>query len=376
MRRYFPVIVTSVGFAIVVALAQGKQAGLKPPVAKKVPKVTEIHGDKLVDDYYWLREKKDSEVIKHLEAENAYTAAVMKPALPLQEKLYKEFLSRIQQTDTTAPLRIGNYWYYTRTEEGKQYPIHCRKPVGPDAKESIILDVNERAKGHKFFKVNVHVVSDDGNLLAYSSDTTGFRNYTLHVKDLRTGKLLPDELNTVDSVVWASDNQTLYYVTEDDAKRPYRLWRHKLGDAQEKGTLLHEEKDELFDVAVTRSQDKKFVLVNIVSYLSTEVRYLKRDQAEAKLTVVLPRQEEHRYDVDHRDGLFYIRTNKEAKNFRLVTAPVATPGPKHWQELIVHRPDVMLDTVHVFAGHLMLEERFNGLERFVVFDPAKRSRPL
>src|SRR5260370_19330246 len=223
MRRYFPVMVVQLGTRILVAGAQGQPAGLKPPVAQKVPKVTEIHGDKPVDDYYWLREKKDSEVIKHLEAENAYTAAVMKPALPLQEKLYKEFLSRIQQTDTTAPLRIGNYWYYTRTEEGKQYPIHCRKPVGPDAKESIILDVKEPAKGHNVFKVNVQLGSGDGNLLAYSSDTTGFRNYTLPVKDLRTGKLLPDELNTVDSVVWASHNQTLYYVTEDDATRPYRL---------------------------------------------------------------------------------------------------------------------------------------------------------
>jgi oligopeptidase B len=374
MRRTLPLAAASLGFVAFLVLLHGQPDEPRPPVATQVPKVTEIHGDRLVDNYYWLRGKQDPEVIKYLQDENAYTDAVMKPTAPLQNKLYREFLSRIDQTDSTAPVRMGAWSYYSRTREGKQYPIYCRKAIATGAREQVILDVNALAADHKFYKVNVRVVSDDGNLLAYSSDTTGFREYTLHVKDLHNGELLPDELRKVDSVAWASDNRTLYYVTEDNAKRAYRLWRHKLGDAQAQDTLLYEEKDELFDLTVSRSADKQYVLLNIVSYGSTEVRYLKRDGAAAGLQMVLPREENHRYEVEHRDGLFYIRTNKGAKNFRLVTAPVATPDAQHWTELIPHRPAVMLDTVHVFADHLVLEERFNGLERIAVFDPATKRR--
>src|SRR5262249_34692230 len=285
-----------------------------------------------------------------------------------------EFLSRIQQTDVTAPVKDGGYWYYTRTVEGKQYPIHCRKAGSLDAEEQILLDLNELAKDHKFYSVNVRTVSDDGNLMAFTDDITGCREYTLRIKDLRTGKLLPDKLTKVDSVVWGSDNRMLYYVTEDEAKRPYRLWRHRLGDGQEQDTLLHEEKDELYDIDVARSRDRKYVFLNLFSYDNTEVRYLRRDEPNDALQVVVPRQEGHRYDVEHRGGLFYIRTNKDAKNFRLVTAPVATPDFKHWQELIPHRPEVLLDRVHPFAGHVVLAERYDGLDRIVIFDPQTKKR--
>jgi oligopeptidase B len=371
MRRY---LLPGLTCLFLLSSLHAQPTGPQPPVAKQVPKVTEIHGDKLIDNYYWLRQKKDPEVLKHLEAENAYTEAVMKPTLPLEDRLYKEFLARIDQTDTTVPVRIGKHWYYTRTEEGKQYPIHCRKEGNLDAKEQVILDVNELARGHKFCKVNVHVVSDDGNLLAYTIDNVGFRDYVLHVKDLRTGKLLGDKLTKVDSVVWAGDNRTLFYVTEDEAKRSYRLWRHQLGDPQDKDTLLHDEKDELFDIDVVHSRDRKYVFLNIVSFTSTEVRYLERDKPGGELKVLNPREPDHRYDAEHRDGLFYIRTDKGAKNFRLMTVPVATPAAKHWKELIPHRPEVLLDSVHVFAGYLVLGERFNGLDRIVLFDPATRKR--
>jgi oligopeptidase B len=376
MRRHFHLGLTFLSLFALVALVQAQPGGPRPPVAKKVAKLTELHGDTLVDNYYWLRQKQDPEVIKYLETENAYTDQVMKPTVPLQEKLYKEFLDRIQQTDLSVPVRIDNYWYYSRTQEGKQYPVHCRKQGSLDGKEQIILDVNELAREHKFFNVGAHVVSDDGNLLAFSSDITGFRDYTLHVKDLRTGQMLPDKLTKVGAVVWAADNLTLFYVTEDHAKRPYRLWRHKLGDAQDKDSLLHEEKDELFRVGVAHSKDRKYVFLNIGSFTSSEVHYLKRDQPEARFAVLLAREADHRYNVEHRNGEFYIRTNKAAKNFRLVTAPVATPGPKHWQELIAHRPEVLLDNVGVFAGHLVLSERESGLERLVIFDPASKKRTL
>lgn len=344
----------------------------RPPVAKKVPRITEIHGDRLVDDYYWLREKKDPDVLKHLAAENAYTEAVMKPTEPLQKRLYKEYLNRIQQTDVTVPVHLGNHWYYTRTEEKKQYPIHCRKAGNLDAPEQVLLDVNQLAEGHPFYDVKVHVPSDDGNLLAYTVDVTGFRDFILHVKDLRTGKDLADKLTKVDTVAWAGDNQTLFYVTEDDAKRAYRLWRHKLSDPQERDVLLHEEKDELYDLTVTPTRDRKYILLKIFSYDATETRYLERDRPDSPLQVVLPREEEHRYDVEHRAGQFFIRTNKNAKNFRLVTAPVK--APKSWHELIPHRPEVLLDHVHTFDGHLVLEERAGGLDRIVIFDPATGKR--
>jgi oligopeptidase B len=374
MRRY---LTASLGCLALFALsvpAWSQPAAPKPPVAKQVPRVTELHGEKLVDPYYWLRQKKDPEVLKYLEAENAYTDTVMKPTEPLQERLYKEFLSRIKQTDLGVPVREGGYWYYSRTEEGKQYPIHCRKPGSPDGPEQVLLDLNEMAKGHKFYGVAVRQVSDDGNLLAFTDDTTGFRDYTLHVKDLRTGKLLPDRLTKVDSVAWAADNRTLFYVTEDDAKRSYRLYRHQLGDPQDKDKLLYEEKDDLYDIGISRSRDRKYLFLNIVSYGATEVRYLPSDRPEGAMKVVLPREQDHRYDVEHRDGRFYIRTNKGAKNFRLVTAPVATPGPEHWEELVPHRPEVLLADVDPFASHVVLGERQGGLDRIVILDPATKKR--
>jgi oligopeptidase B len=354
--------------------APGQPERARPPVAKKVAKLTELHGETLTDDYYWLRQKKDPEVIKYLDAENAYTAAVMQPTEPLQEKLYQEFLARIKQTDLSVPTREGGYWYYTRTEQGKQYPIHCRKKGSLEGEEQVLLDVNELAKGHKFYSVAARVVSDDGDRLAYTNDVTGFREYALRIKDLRTGETLADQLVKVGAVVWAADNQTLFYVTEDHAKRPYRLWRHRIGDPQEKDTLLFEEKDELYRVGISHSRDRKYLFLTIGSFTASEVHYLTRDEPLGKFTVLMPREEGHRYTVEHRGGTFYIRTNKDAKNFRLVTCPAAKPNRKNWQELISHRPEVMLERVDVFAGHLVLGEREGGLQRLVIFDPATKQR--
>src|ERR1043166_5122275 len=222
---------------------------LQPPTTEKKPKVTEVNGDRLVDNYFWLREKTNPAVIAHLEAENAYATAVMKPTEALQEKLYNEILSHIKQTDVNVPYRQGNYFYYSRTKEGLQYPMFYRKKGSLDAAEELILDQNELAKGQKFMSLGALLPSDDGNLLAFSTDNTGYRQYLLQIKDLRTGQMLPEKIERVDSVAWANDNQTLFYVTEDaKTKRNDKLWRHVLGT--DKYDLIYEEKDELFDLGV------------------------------------------------------------------------------------------------------------------------------
>jgi oligopeptidase B len=337
-----------------------------PPVAKKVPKTDTIHGDTRVDNYFWLRQKDSPEVRQYLEAENAYTAAFMKPTKPLQEKLYQEMLGRIQQTDASVPAREGGYYYYSRQVEGKQYAIHCRKKGSLDAPEEIILDENELAKGKAYFAVAAFEVSDDGNLLAYSYDLTGFRQYTLRVKDLRTGQLLADRAAKVTSVAWAADNKTLFYTTENASKRSDRLIRHPLG--RKHGDLVYEEKDELYDVAVGRTRDKEYLLVGAESKTTTEFRYLKSDQPHGAWQVVLPRQEGHEYHVSHRHGQWYLRTNKDARNFRLVTAPVATPGPDHWKDLIPARPDVLLEDVDLFENFCVASERSGALPHLRLID--------
>src|SRR5262245_49525305 len=234
-------------------------AAATPPVAKVVPHKTEIHCDLRIDNYFWLREKTNPDVIKYLEAENAYTAAVMKPAEPLRDALYKEMLGRIKQTDLSVPTRDHGYFYYSRTVEGQQYPIHCRKKGGLDAAEEVMLDANAMAEGHKFFNIGGTHVSDDGNLLAFGTDTTGFREYYLSVKDLRTGKILEERFVKAASAAWAADNRTLFYVTEDHAKRPHKLWRHIVGEPKDKDVLVNEEKDELYRLNVSRSRDRKYL---------------------------------------------------------------------------------------------------------------------
>jgi oligopeptidase B len=352
-------------FAIMKVMAQDGNSMIEPPVTEKKPKVTEINGDKLVDNYFWLREKTNPAVIAHLEAENAYTDSVMKPTAALQEKLYNEILSHIKQTDNTVPYRWGNYFYYTRTVEGQQYSIFCRKQGSLNAPEQILLDLNEMAKGQKFMSVGSFAPSDDGNLLAFSTDNTGYRQYTLQVKNLKTGELLPEKIERVDNVAWATDNKTLFYVTEDDVtKRNDKMFRHVLGS--DKYELLYNEKDELFDIGVGRSRDKAVILLGAYSKTSTEFQYIPANDPNAAWKIVLPRQADHEYDVDHRGDLFYIRTNKGATNFRVVTAPVSDPSEKNWKEFVPHRPVVKIEGVDLFSDHAVLSEWENGLEQIEI----------
>ena len=367
LSAFFTLCITFTLSNLIRAQSNLGATSLQPPMAEKKPKTTNIHGETLVDDYFWLREKTNPAVMAHLQAENAYSEAVMKPTAPLQEKLYNEMLSHIKQTDVNVPYRWGSYFYYTRTEEGKQYPIFCRKRGSLEAPEEIVLDQNELAKGQKFMSVGAFVPSDDGNLLAYTTDNTGYRQYTLRVKDLRNEELLPESIERVDNVVWATDNKTMFYVTEDAVtKRSNKFFRHVLGTNQ--SDLVYEEKDEMFDIGVGRSRDKAVIFLEAASKTSTESRYLPADKPTADLKVVLPRQPDHEYDVDHRGDLFYIRSNKGAKNFRIVTAPVTDPSEKNWKEFVSHRPAVKVEGISLFADHAVLSEWENGLQQLEVID--------
>ncbi|MGO9123717.1 MAG: S9 family peptidase [Terriglobales bacterium] len=338
-----------------------------PPVAKKVPKITEIHGRKLVDNYSWLRDKKNPEVKAYLEAENAYTAAVMKPTELLQNQLYGEMLSRIKETDVEVPYREGAYFYYTRTQAGKQYSIHCRKRGSLEAPEEIVLDVNELAKDQAFMRVAAHEVSDDGNLLAYSTDNTGFRQYVLEVKDLRTGKLLGDHAEKVGSVVWANDNQTLYYTVEDPAKRQYRLYRHTVGTSGH-DELVYEEKDERFNLYAMKTRSKAYIFLISASHTTSEVQYIPADQPAAPWKIMEPRKQDVEYYPDHNGDYFYIRVNDTGRNFRLVKAPVTDPRSHNWQEVLAQRASVMLEDTDFFKNFYVQYERENGLPQIRVTD--------
>jgi oligopeptidase B len=340
-----------------------------PPVARRHPVETVIHGDCLVDDYAWLRDKRSPEVIAHLNAENAYTDAVLRDTEPFQEKLYQEMLGRILQTDLSVPYRLRGYLYFTRTEEGKQYPLHFRKRDAEGSPDELLLDLNALAAGHSFLSLGSFAVSDDNCLLAYSLDTTGFRHYTLQIKNLRTGELLPGVIERVTSAAWAADNRTLFYTVEDETtKRSYRLYRHVLGST-EPDALLYEEADERFRIDIERTRSGSFLLLNIASHTTSEVRFVPAAHPAADFRLIAPREDNHEYYVDHHpgascgasSGIFYIRTNSGGRTFRLMTAAVENPSRDTWREFVPNRPDVMLASAQAFQTHLVLLEREAGL---------------
>ncbi len=358
------------------ALEISEGAILGPPVARREPVEHVLHGDRRVDHYAWLRNKENPEVLAHLEAENAYTDAILKPTEAFQEKLYQEMLERIQQTDLTVPYRLRGHLYFTRTEEGKQYAIHCRRRQAEGAAEALLLDLNLLAEGHSFLGLDAFEVSEDNQLLAYSTDNTGFRQYVLQIKDLRDGKIFPERFERVTSVAWASDNRTLFYTVEDETtKRSHRLYRHVLGST-EPDQLLHEEADERFRIEVERTSSGAFLLLTIASHTTSEVRFLRADQPAGEFRLIAPREDNHEYYADHHpglapnpsDGLFYIRTNSGGRTFRLVTAPVSDPRREFWREVIPNRTEVMLAAVEVFQTHLVLLEREGGLPYLRIVD--------
>ncbi len=340
----------------------------QPPVAEKRPVETTLHGEKRHDDYGWLRDKKDAKVLAYLEAENAYTDAWTQAQGPLRERLYQEMLARIQQTDLTVPYRKGGWLYYTRTIEGKQYPLHCRKPPSEDAKEQVLLDLNQLAEGHPFMALGDFNVSPDGKLLAYTTDSTGYRQYQLHVKDLSTGETLPLTGERVTSIAWTADGRALFYTQEDPvSKRSYRLLRHELGQANP--TLIDEERDERFDVGVNATRSGEWLVYTISSHTTSEVRVLRADQPLGAWITIAPRIQDREYYVDHRRNEFWIRVNDHGRNFRIVTAPVTSPTPSHWKEIVPHRDDVMISGLSCFARYVVVSERENALPQITVMEP-------
>jgi oligopeptidase B len=338
-----------------------------PPIARKDRNETTLHGITLTDDYAWLREKDSPEVTEFLNAENAYAEAVTADLAPLRDQLYEEMLSHIKQTDESVPYREGDWWYYIRTEEGKQYAIMCRRRgsvAAPEGPEEIILDGNQLAEGLPFFSIGASDISDNARWLAYTVDTTGFRQYTLRIKDLETGETLADEVERVGSVTWAADNVSLFYSVEDEEqKRQFQLFRHTLHTPHGEDLLVYQDDDERFNIGAGRTRDGKYLVIESASHTTSECRVLSADQPNGEFTLISPREDEHEYSVDHRHGHWYIRTNDRGRNFRLVTAPVDAPSRENWVEQIPHRQSVMLEDVDIFAGFFVACEREDGLPR-------------
>ena len=340
-----------------------------PPVAPQYPTILSKHGDKRVDDYYWLRHKQDPAVLDYLQAENAYAEAVTKPLQPFKDTLYREMVGRIQETDLSVPYRLRGWLYYSRTEAGKQYPILCRKSAadGETAPEHILLDVNKLAEGKPFMAIGAVALSEDDHLYAFTTDATGFRQYTLQIKDLHTGKLLQVRRQRVTSVAWTADNKTLFYTTEDKVtKRSNQLWKHVLGHKRD--TLVYAEKDERFQVHVYRTRSRAYLLLSSSSHTTSEVRYLPTSRPHSRWRLVLKRRANIEYDVDHHDDRFYLRINDTGRNFRLVSAPIADLKPEHWQEIVPHRTDVMLEDIDLFQHYRVLHERDKGLAQLMITD--------
>jgi len=341
----------------------GRVATPAPPEAKRVPHELEIHGDVRVDPYYWLKERDDPEVIAYLEAENAYTDAVMAHTAELREKLYEEIVGRLERTEETVPYRLGDYFYYTRFEADAEYPLYCRKRGSLEAEEEILLDAQGMSEGHDFFSLRGFDTSPDHRFAAFGVDTVGRRIYTLRFKDLSSGELLDDALpGTTGNGAWANDGRTFFYTRQDpETLRWDRVYRHRLGTDPGADELVYEEKDETFNVGVGKTRSKRYLVIAAFQTLSSEFRFLDADDPDGDFRLFQPRRRAVEYSIDHHGDHFYVRTNLEAENFRLMRTPVDATGVENWEEVVPHREEVLLDGFEVFEDYLVLTERRDGL---------------
>jgi oligopeptidase B len=334
-----------------------------PPVAKRLPHELVAHGHTRVDNYYWLRERDDPEVLAYLEAENAYTEAATAHLAPLRAELYAEMTGRLVQDEVSVPVRERDYFYYTRFVEGAEHPLHCRKRGSLEAEEEVVLDADALARGHEFFALSELELSESQQLLAYTVDTVGRRFYTIHFKDLRSGERLSDQIpDTAGSIEWAADDRRLLYVKQDpQTLRHHQVLRHTLGEDASRDLLVYEEPDETYEVDVWRSKSRAYLIFDITSTLSDEARLLAADDPAGVPRVFQPRERGLEYGVDHLGEHFYVRTNLDAHNFRLMRSSIEQTGKQHWQELVGHREDVLLEDFELFDEHLVLEQRRAGL---------------
>ncbi len=352
---------------------------MKPPVAKKVPSVLKIHGYEITDNYAWLRDRKDKKdpaIIEYLEAENAYVDAYMGGNQKFADALYDEMLGRIKQTDMGVPYKLGNHWYFTKTEQGKQYPTFLRSKTQDGADPEVLLDQNKMAEGYEYFGISIFEPNDDGTKLAYATDTTGYRQYTLWIKDLKTGELLPDKIERVTGIEWSPDGNYIFYSQEDPvSKRTDKIFRHRLGskDADE---LVFEEKDVYFNLGIGRSRDKKVYFIGSFAKTSREFHYLSADDPKGKFKVIAPRREGHEYSADHNNGEFYFVTNKDAENFKVMKAPASDPSEKNWTDFIPYNPAVKIESLDFFKDFAVVSELENGLEYLRVMDMKTRRAPM
>ena len=356
--------------ALLLALPTPAQpaAAPQPPIAKIVPHRLEQHGQARIDNYYWLKERTNPEVVAYLEAENAWTAQAMKHTEALQETLFNEMVGRLKQDDSSVPYLDEGYWYYTRFVEGGNYPLYCRKKGKLSSREEVMLDANALARGQGYFSATGVQPSPGRNVLAFATDTVGRRFYTIRFKDLATGALLPDTIKDVTgNLAWANDNRTLFYTRQDPATlRSHRVYRHELGADPANDVLVYEETDETYSVYLAKTKSRRFVTIVSGQTLATEVRYLDAGTPREAFRVFLPRERGHEYSVDHLGDRFYIRTNAGAKNFKLAATPVDAPARENWRDVIPHRDDTYVADFDLFRDYLVVEERRAGLTQLRV----------
>ena len=362
-------IISIISLYIIACSENQKPPSMATPVAKTEKKELTIHGNTRQDNYYWLNQRDNPEVIAYLEAENAYTKTMLSHTDAFQEKLFNEIVGRIKQTDISVPYPENGYYYYTRYEEGKEYPLYCRKKGNLDAPEEIMLDVNKMAEGYSFYDVGGIQVSEDNRLLAYAVDTVSRRIYTTYFKDLVTGEILPDKIsNTAGNLAWANDNKTLFYATKDESLRMNKIWKHRLNDAEGQDPVVYNEEAVTYETFVYKSKSRKFMFIGSESTLSDEYRILDAGNPDGSFLVFQPRQANLKYSIAHSNDRFYIRTNLEAINFRLMETSLGKTGIENWKEVIPHREDVLLEDFDVFKGFLAIQERKNGMKTLRIFN--------
>jgi len=340
---------------------------ITPPIAKKIGHTTNYHNTPKEDPYFYMRNRESEEVLDYLKAENAYTEAKMEHTKPLQKQLFDEFLSRIKETDLSVPIKDGQYFYYSRSEEGKNYSIHCRKKESLEAQEEIILDENILAEGLDFFSLGDFEVSDNHNLLAYSVDTNGSEKYTIFVKDLQTGELLTDQIVKVDgNIIWANDNKTFFYTRMDDAMRPYQLYRHVIGSSTDKDVLVYEEKDAGFYLGCYKTKSNAYLFILLGSKVTHELHYLDANNPEGEFKLFAKRKKGIEYTVDHHSDYFYILTNENAFNFKLLKTPIDKIEQEHWREVFPYDEKIKLDSIELFKEYLVIYGRKKGLKHITI----------